>query len=160
MTSTSVDSHQPINRSQVIQVCEVIDKIPSFDPKKIIQSFLESRDSNIASRRRLWTTRTGWPSTTRLMRTMKSLAQLTPSGKELWNTFILEEVRSLSRYVDLIDYSTLTGFFKRVNPSNLGRTNCDISINAKWRCTRWFILQLEIDSTQFLQQRKRGKKRL
>ncbi|EGG07595.1 uncharacterized protein MELLADRAFT_105572 [Melampsora larici-populina 98AG31] len=86
---------KPARPSRVVQICEFIDSIPSFDPKKFVQSFLDSPDSTLASRRRLWATATGWSSTTRLMRSIKRLAKSTAAGTALWESFISDEAEQI-----------------------------------------------------------------
>lgn len=89
-TMTSNDQGQ----NMTIKICDYINKNSSMTPKEFIQSLLDSEAPGVSSRRQFWATQTGWPSTKRLMLSIKKrvIESEKRDGTARWKDFILQEV--------------------------------------------------------------------
>jgi uncharacterized membrane protein len=63
-----------------------------YTPKSFLVAFLTTDNLPIAVQRRYWSTPTGWPSTLRLLGTIRNFSSQKQTGKARWENFILEEV--------------------------------------------------------------------
>jgi len=83
----------PIETQKVLSVCKLLNSTPGkITPKRFLQIFLESEDSEIAYLRRLWAQPRGIDSTMHLVTVMRNEITKTQCGRELWSAFIQQQV--------------------------------------------------------------------
>ncbi|KAI9613782.1 hypothetical protein H4Q26_009629, partial [Puccinia striiformis f. sp. tritici PST-130] len=82
----------PAETAKVLSICQILNSTPAkMTPKRFMEIFLESPDSEIAYLRRLWAQPIGLPSTMRLMPLLRNEVHRTKGGYDLWSSFIQQE---------------------------------------------------------------------
>lgn len=77
--------------NQTIAFCDHL-HLKGWNPKSFLSVLLLSKNSNLAVRRRLWASDSGWPSTLRILKAVKLQAYRSKAGVSKWEAFVLEEV--------------------------------------------------------------------
>ena len=78
---------------KVLYICEIIQR-QNLNPKKFITAFLTLWNSDLAYKRRLWSSE-GIDSTMELVKAIQNLVRSRNEGREHWYQFILQEVRNI-----------------------------------------------------------------
>lgn len=92
------NQHDEAAEHQTIKICKLINEL-GMSPKSFLQNLLDSDDPAVVKWRQFFGSSTGWPSTLKVIESLKSLV-LNHRKKidiENWNAFILKEV-CLHRY--------------------------------------------------------------
>ncbi|EFP80655.1 uncharacterized protein PGTG_06611 [Puccinia graminis f. sp. tritici CRL 75-36-700-3] len=90
-----LDRHKELHTeaSKIIYICDVI-KLLGLTPKKFFLAFIEQKDIELASRRRLWAIE-GWDSTEILLDTIGKFVCSHVRARPLWNEFILTQAKKV-----------------------------------------------------------------
>ncbi|KAI7950486.1 hypothetical protein MJO29_009160 [Puccinia striiformis f. sp. tritici] len=85
---------QPSENEKVLEICKLLNKKPvKMTPKRFMEIFLASEDSDIAYLRRLWSVeKSGLKSTLRLLPLIRDEVLRTEGGQDAWSAFIQREV--------------------------------------------------------------------
>ncbi|KAA1117752.1 hypothetical protein PGT21_022293 [Puccinia graminis f. sp. tritici] len=89
-TSTQRKNQTRSEHSKLTAICQLISQM-GYTPKSFLAAFLTTDNLPIAVQRRYWSTPTGWPSTLRLLGTIRNFSCQKRTGKARWENFILEE---------------------------------------------------------------------
>ncbi|POW07051.1 hypothetical protein PSTT_08563 [Puccinia striiformis] len=84
---------QPSENEKVLEICKLLNKKPvKMTPKRFMEIFLASEDSDIAYLRRLWSVeKSGLKSTLRLLPLIRDEVLRTEGGQDAWSAFIQRE---------------------------------------------------------------------
>ncbi|POW09948.1 hypothetical protein PSTT_06396 [Puccinia striiformis] len=66
-----------------------------LDPKRFITAFLQSTHEQIVLNRHLWGAPIGWPSTFKVLDSIKTVVRKTTEGKSRWKAYILSEAKEI-----------------------------------------------------------------
>ncbi|KNF05647.1 hypothetical protein PSTG_01050 [Puccinia striiformis f. sp. tritici PST-78] len=110
----------PAETAKVLSICQILNSTPAkMTPKRFMEIFLESPDSEIAYLRRLWAQPIGLPSTMRLMPLLRNEVHRTKGGYDLWSSFIQQEAINI-----LVSQEAPRGYYPRGSfHSSLSVTN-------------------------------------
>ncbi|EGG06994.1 uncharacterized protein MELLADRAFT_86163 [Melampsora larici-populina 98AG31] len=101
--------HYPITHQKIkdtLSICKAI-QTAQMTPKKFLHVFLHAKSlktypvkmqqncSKVATLRKVWGKRKGWPSTLAILRGIRGLACKSRDGLDLWSSFILDEASDL-----------------------------------------------------------------
>ncbi|WAQ85382.1 hypothetical protein PtA15_6A10 [Puccinia triticina] len=93
-----LESNFPLVRNTMLHKlntsCATIESF-NLTPKSFITEFLTYDEMGLASKRRLWASRTGWPSTKKLLISIKNLVCKDVEGREFWEEFILGQASNI-----------------------------------------------------------------
>lgn len=113
------DDNEDCSEHRTIKICKLINEL-GMTPKSFLQNLLDSEEPSVVKRRQFFGSSTGWPSTLRVIETLKSLVfkNRKTVNIENWNAFILKEVRlhthkwsfSWNECSDNVEYGLINGF--------------------------------------------------
>jgi hypothetical protein len=83
----------PAETQKVLAVCKLLNSTPAkITPKRFLQIFLDSNNSEIAYLRRLWATPRGLGSTMQLLILLRDEILRSEGGRQEWSEFIQKQV--------------------------------------------------------------------
>ncbi|EGG11610.1 uncharacterized protein MELLADRAFT_91039 [Melampsora larici-populina 98AG31] len=93
-----VEKFHPGRVKQVLDVCQLINN-QGITPKKFMQCYFLS--DKLASKRRIWGTEGGWPSSRNVILSIRKTICQQSGGDQMWNDFILDEAKRIVQSQEL-----------------------------------------------------------
>ncbi|KAH9442391.1 hypothetical protein Pst134EB_028645 [Puccinia striiformis f. sp. tritici] len=92
----ATNEKQPVEVQKTLNICRSLNELPTkMTPKRFIQVFLGSADSQIAYLRRIWAIPKGLPSTLEVLGGVRDQILKTDGGEKAWSEFIQQEAIKL-----------------------------------------------------------------
>lgn len=79
---------------RTMQICLRIEK-SNMTPKSFLSSFLTSSNPEIVTRRRLWVSQRGWPSTSKILDLVKNLSCKNIGSRRRWSSWIFDQAKEI-----------------------------------------------------------------
>jgi len=89
----------PADTVKTLSICQALQAV-NMTPKEFLVHFLTSENSELAYRRRFWTTATGGGSTLSLVQCIRDRFLASSDGQARWNDFIRDEVSARPIFED------------------------------------------------------------